>query len=89
MNDGVYSLKWNLCEYSDEVYSIAKFLHETDKEVPDKVIGAVVELLVDEYIQNASYENIKEVFEILITIQDADIDWENSYEVNDILEKYF
>ena len=83
-----YSLKFNLMEHLDETYFISKIVYEAEEEIVPKVIGAVIELLTEGYLTGASYENIKEVFELLIINKDAEIDWDDSEEINDLLEKY-
>ncbi|RAP49218.1 MAG: hypothetical protein BZ138_08050 [Methanosphaera sp. rholeuAM270] len=83
------SLAYQLVENPHETYYISKFVHEAEEEINVKIINAMIKLLIDGFLKNASYENIKECFELLIIHQNEDINWDYSTEVNDLLEKYF
>ena len=72
-----------------EMGCIAKFICEKQMSVPSKVIGAMVELLVNGYIQDASEEEIYQTMEFLISYQDYGMDWNNPKDINDLMERYW
>lgn len=84
-----YSLNFNLIENPYEIYCISKYISEDDKKINPKIIGAVIELLVNGYLENASEDNISKVLDLLVVNQNEEIDWKNAREINDMLEKYF
>lgn len=84
-----YDSRFQLQENPHELYYISKYVVEHDRDVNPKIIQSMIELLVNDYLQNASEKNIFEVFDLLISLQDSDIDWNNAVEINDLLEKYY
>ena len=84
-----YTCKFQLQENPYELLYITKYIVDNDNGIDSKITGAMVELLVNGYLKNASESNINEVFDLLIINKDADINWKNAIEINDLLEKYF
>ena len=84
-----YTVGFQLTENPYEMFYISKYVAEKSAKLDGKIIQAMVELLVDGYLQNTSEENISDVFDLLIINQNEDIDWSSSKEINDLLEKYF
>ncbi len=84
-----YDCGFQLQENPHELFYISKYVVEHNGEVNPKITNAMVELLVNGYLENTSEENIFELFNLMITLQDSNINWENAIEINDLLEKYY